>query len=132
MSTSDDAVAVREAERLFVRKVLATRFRRPPVSVSSPVSTSVTRHGSGFAMMHVHLVLLHVEGDVGHVQEVVGEVLLDHVALVATADHEIVDAVRRVELHDVPEDRLAADLDHGLRFQMGLLGDPGARVHRPG
>ena len=68
----------------------------------------------------------HVERDVGHVQEVVREILLDDVALVAAADHEIVDAVRRVDLHDVPEDRLAADLDHRLRLQIALLGDPRA------
>ena len=68
----------------------------------------------------------HVERDVRHVQEVVGEVLLDDVALVAAADDEVVDAVRRVDLHDVPEDRLAADLDHRLRLQIALFGDPRA------
>ena len=51
-------------------------------------------------------------------QEVVGEVFLDHVALVAAADHEVIDAVGGVDFHDVPENRLAADLDHrlGLRW----------------
>ena len=34
-----------------------------------------------------------IEGDIGHVQEVVGEVLLDHVALVTKAYDELVHAV---------------------------------------
>ena len=71
-----------------------------------------------------------VDRHVGGVQEVVGEILLDHVALVAEADDEIVDAVMGVDLHDVPEDRLAADLDHRLRPQVGFLGDAGAQAAR--
>ena len=63
--------------------------------VSSPVSTSVTRHGSALLLVHFHLVVGHVEGDIGHVQEVVGEVFLDHIALVAAANDEVVDAMVR-------------------------------------
>ena len=55
-----------------------------------------------------------VEGDVGDVQEVVGEVLLDDVALVSQADNEFVDALLRVQLEDVPQNGLAANLHHGL------------------
>ena len=46
----------------------------------------------GDALMNLHAVLMHVESDVGHVEEVVGEVLLDDVALVAAANDEVVDA----------------------------------------
>ena len=48
---------------------------------------------------------------------------LDHPALVAERDHELREAVMCVVAHDVPEDRLAADLDHRLRNEPGLLGD---------
>jgi hypothetical protein len=51
------AVAVGEAERLLVAHVVATRRRRPPVIDSSPVSTSVTFHGSARLLMHFHLVV---------------------------------------------------------------------------
>lgn len=61
-------------------------------------------------------------------EEVVGEVLLDHVAPVPAADHEVVDPVRRVQLHDVPEDRPAADLDHRLGAGAGLLADASAQA----
>ena len=79
--------------------------------------------------MHGHLVVVHVEGDVGGVQEVVGEVLLDDVALVAAADDEVVDAVLRVDLEDVPEDGAAADLDHRLGAEARSLHE--MRVPRP-
>ena len=71
--------------------------------------------------MNFHRILLHIEGYIGCVEEVVGEVLLDYVTLVATADDEIVDPVGGVGLHNVPEDGLAADLDHRLGLQVGLL-----------
>ena len=82
MSTSRDAVAVGEAERFVAARSGAPARRRPPVIVSSPVSTSVTCQGSARCGAPPSVVA-HVERHVGHVQEVVGEVLLDHVALVA-------------------------------------------------
>jgi len=78
--------------------------------------------------MHLHAVRAQVEGDIGHVQEIVSEILLDQVALVAAADDEVVDAVGGVELHDMPEDGLAADLDHGLGSEIGFFGEPGAEA----
>ncbi|MNM82275.1 hypothetical protein D3C81_943020 [compost metagenome] len=56
-------------------------------------------------------------------QEIVGEVLLDHIALVAQADDEVIDAKVRVDLHDVPDDRLAAYLDHRFWPQVGFFAD---------
>jgi hypothetical protein len=57
---------------------------------------------------------------------VVREIFFDHIAFVAKADHELVNTEMRVHLHDVPQDRPAADLDHGLRFDGGFLGNSGA------
>ena len=51
--------------------------------------------GVGYGVVDGHAVVGEVEGDVGGVQEVVGEELLDDVALVAEADDEVVDAVGR-------------------------------------
>ena len=86
------------------------------------------RHPPWFGALLVddHVVAAHVERDVGHMQEVVGEILLDDIALIAAADHEVVDAVRGVDLQDVPQDRTAADLDHRLGAQAGFLGKPRA------
>src|SRR5262249_4587715 len=74
------------------------------------------RHAPGLRFRRVHLerVLREVDRHVRRVEEVVGEILLDDVTFVAEAHDEIVEAVRRVSLHDVPENRLSADLHHGL------------------
>ncbi|MNR53447.1 hypothetical protein D3C85_1734650 [compost metagenome] len=77
--------------------------------------------------MHFHAVVGHVECHVGHVQEVVREVLLDHVALVTAADHEVVHAVGGIGLHDVPQDGPASDFDHRFGASLGFLRDPGAQ-----
>src|SRR6185503_4052524 len=121
-----DAVAIGEAEGILAGQMRADALE---AAAGLRVLAGVNeRHAPGFGLllMHDHRVVGHVEGDVRHMQEVVREILLDDVALVATADHEVVGAVRRVDLHDVPEDRAAADLDHRLRPQIALLGDPRA------
>ena len=47
----------------------------------------------GVLLQHFHPVFAKVERDVRLMQEVVREIFLDHVALVAKADDEVVDAV---------------------------------------
>ena len=79
-------------------------------------------------VVDLHLVVAEVEGYVRIMQEVVREILLDNVLLVAGQDDEIVVAVARVVLHDVPEDRHLPDLDHRLRTEMRLLGNTGSET----
>ena len=55
------------------------------------------------------------------VQRVRREVTLDHIALVAQRHAELAKAVVGVDLHDVPEYRASADLDHRLRPSLGFL-----------
>ena len=69
-----------------------------------------------------------MKGHIAHVQEVVSEILLDHIAFVATADHKLIDAVGAKDLEDVPEDRLAADFHHGLGLEVGFFADAGAKA----
>jgi len=125
-----DAVAVGETERWVAIDELADVLQ---AAAGLRLLAGVhERHPPrlGVAMMDLHFVVGDVERDIGGVEEIIGEVFLDDVALVAQTDHEIVDAVGAVELHDVPEDRLAADLDHGLGFYRGFLGNP--RAHTTG
>ena len=61
-------------------------------------------------------------------QEVIGKVLLDDVALVAAANDEVIDAVVGISLQDVPQDRLAADLDHGFGAGVGFFADACAQA----
>ena len=68
-----------------------------------------------------HFVLLHVEGNIGFVEEVVCEVLFDDISFVAKKDNEVVVSVGRVDFHDVPENRLAVDLHHRLGDEIGFF-----------
>ena len=54
-------------------------------------------------------------------EEIIGEIFLDQVALIAQANDEIIDPRGAVNLHDVPQDRHSADLDHRLRPHICLL-----------
>ena len=60
-------------------------------------------------------VLLQIKRDIRRIQNVIGEKLFDNMPLVTKADNKIGDAVRRIDLHNVPQDRLVTDLHHGLR-----------------
>ena len=77
-------------------------------------------------LQHLHAVRGEVDGQVRRHGQRVGEVLLDVLALVAEADDEVAEPVVRVVLHDVPEDRSVADLDHRLGPDLGLLREPAA------
>jgi hypothetical protein len=47
-------------------------------------------------------------------KKIIRKTLFNDIALVPTADYEIVQSVSRKKLHDVPEDRLPTDLGHRL------------------
>jgi hypothetical protein len=52
------------------------------------------------------------------VQDVTREVFLDEMALIAAADYEIIDSVGGVHLHDMPQNRFAADFHQGFWFHL--------------
>src|SRR5712664_2943398 len=94
------------------------------------------RVGTGCSKRHME-VLLHVlvvirdlvaltelDGQVSLHRLVVEEVLLDHVALVAKTEDEVLEAMVRVELHDVPEQRISSNLDQAIRFELSLFSQP--------
>src|SRR5262245_53854241 len=79
---------------------------------------AATLHGAG----------AKIDGEVArHVGELQEEVL-HHLGLVAERHHELLEPVRGVELHDVPENRVLADQNHGLGDGDRLLGQPGAEA----
>src|ERR1700743_3316927 len=88
-----DAVSVGHAEWLVRVQML------PNASQTTSCSGRIPRVGKrhmpwlSYGVMHDHLVLCHVEGDVGGMQEIVRKILLDDVALVSAADDEVIDAV---------------------------------------
>jgi len=68
--------------------------------------------------MHFHLILHHIERNIGHVQEVVGEVLFNNISLITAADDKVVNTVGRVELHDVPKNGFATNFNHWFWLEM--------------
>ena len=63
------------------------------------------------------------ETEIGTGQVVIEEVALDHPALVAEAQDEVLEAVVREPFHDVPENRPVADRDHRLGDVVGHVAD---------
>ena len=61
-------------------------------------------------------------------QEVVGKILFDYVALVAAADNKIMDAMARVGLHDVSQNGLATNFNHGLGSSGRFFTDTSAKA----
>jgi hypothetical protein len=61
-------------------------------------------------------------------EEIVGEVLFDDIALVSATNNKIVDPMGGINLHHVPKDRFATDLHHRLGLQVGLLRKPGPKA----
>src|SRR5207302_9963213 len=86
------------------------------------------RNAAGFGkrFMSSHLIDMHVEGHIGGIQEIVGEVLLDDIALVPAADDEVINAVLGIDFQDVPEDGAATNLDHRLGPDNRLFRKPRA------
>lgn len=117
------AVTLSETEAVFIPDVIADPFL--PTS-GERLFTGIRQHDFpvfGIALMHLHSIMFHVEGYIGHMQKMVGEIFLDDATLLSTADDEIIYTMRGIHFHDVPKDRLSAYLDHQLRFEVGFLGN---------
>src|SRR5205823_346410 len=109
-----NAVTVSHTEGLIAIQILRDPLQAPPragrVAGIHQRDAPWLRDG----LMHRHLVVVHVKCHIGSMQEVVGEILLDDIALVAAADDEVIDAVLRIDLQDVPKNGPAANLDNRL------------------
>src|ERR1043166_960363 len=123
------AVAVGEAEGL-----VPDQLAHPPQAAARhrAVAGIDERHTPGLELLrpHVDVVPPQIERHIRAPQTVAGEILLDEDPLVPAADDEVVDAVRIEDLHDVPQDRVLADLDHRLRPHLRLFGQPGPEAPR--
>ena len=121
-------IAVGQAKGILVLDMLGHPFQATAGHCLGAGVDEGDAPGLGVALVHFHAVVRQIEGYVGHVQEIVGKVFLDDIALVATANHKIVDAVVGIRLQDVPEHRHATDFDHRLRFDVCFLGNAGAET----
>ncbi len=76
-------------------------------------------------IQHRHRAIPQIQNEIALLQHDVPEVLLDHFGFVAAGDQKLLVAVAGVQRHDMPENRSAADLDHGLGAVDRLFRDPG-------
>src|SRR4029079_16399189 len=109
-----NAIAIGKTERVVIPYV-----RRPPLDSSARFGLGAgidQRHPPRLRSlgMKIDLVVLEIDRDVGGVQEILREILLDQIPFVSKANHELIDAVRRLDLHDVPEHGMPADFHHRL------------------
>ena len=76
--------------------------------------------------MHLPRIGAHVEGHITHVGKIIGKIFLDHIALLAAADHDFVDALGAkvaVEVQDVPQNRPATNFHRWLGLEVGFHAD---------
>src|SRR4051794_39298282 len=76
------------------------------------------------AFVHKNFTGADVDREVAVQRVVLGEVFLDLVTAKSQCNDEIIVAVMGIVLEDVPQDRAAADFDHGLGLGLGFLSQP--------
>jgi hypothetical protein len=60
------------------------------------------------------------------VKKIVGKIVLDVISLVSQAYDEFIEAIKGIGFHDVPEDGLFSDFNHGFRLDPGFFRKAGA------
>ena len=55
-------------------------------------------------------------------QKIISKIFFNHITLVAQANNKVVEAVRRIYLHDMPQDGHIPNFDHRLGLEHGFLG----------
>ena len=87
--------------------------------------------GLQYVVMDDHFIFLgKIKGNIAVVKIIIREPFLDHMLLVAAADYKLMKSIAGIHFHNVPQNRLFTYFDHGLRFQMTLLADPGPKSSR--
>lgn len=74
------------------------------------------------------VVIGKVKGNITAVHIVIRKVFFDGMGFIATADDELIIAVVGIGFHDMPQDWLIANLDHGFGFEVGFFGDSGSEA----
>src|SRR3546814_658877 len=69
-----------------------------------------------------------VDGKIAVPGSIMQEIIADQFDFVAAKDHEIPNALMRVEFHDMPHDGATADLHHWLGLDRGFLTQAGSET----
>src|SRR5271170_3146792 len=123
-----DAVSVGQAEFSFFAEI-----GEDPLDAAANhrlVARVDQRHAPGLrrGVVDLHAVVPHVKGYVRLVQEIVLEVLLDDVPLVAKANNKVINSLSGVYFHHVPNDGHSAHFNHRLRLDVSLFRESRAQA----
>jgi hypothetical protein len=97
-----DAITISKAERFLFTHVIGHPQEAPAGHRLVAGIDQRDIPGFGAFVVHFHAVVTHIERNIGHMQEVIGKILLDYIALVTAADDEIMHSIVRIHFHDVP------------------------------
>lgn len=115
-----EPIAIGE-HKLFVTYILLSPFQS---TRRSGLYTCIhKRYPEFFRVGAVHLktVRQQIDGNIGIVNVIIKEVFLDHVTLIADTDDKIVETLGFVYFHEMPQERLFTNFDHGFGFKIRLL-----------
>lgn len=120
-----NTVTVGEHERLIADVLLHTLHAAAGHGVEAGIHyRDAPRLGMVLVDNHLVFAVGKVICNVGGVQEIICKIFLDYMLLIPGTDHKVVEAIIAIELHDMPEDRHAAQIHHGLWFELAFFGDP--------
>ena len=77
---------------------------------------------------HVVSAVAEVKGHIRGVQEIIREVLLDHVLLISGTDDKFVEPIGTVGPHNVYQNWNSTNFNHGFGFELAFFGNSGAEA----
>lgn len=124
-----NAVTVGETKQIVAFEIFLYQAYAPPGLSRLPCLRE--RHlpllSRGAVQRHASRVT-EAQSDIRGKESIVKKILFDEPALVTETEHEVVNTVMRVKLHDVPEHRVFTDPDQRLRDVVGNISDARARA----
>lgn len=77
-------------------------------------------------LVHLQVVVVHIEALTRHAQEVIQKIFLDEIALVAASAHEILNFTAGINPHDWPDNRFTTKFNRRFGAGTYFLADPSA------
>ena len=84
------------------------------------------------AVMDSRFAGAQIDGDIVVDGVEVEEIFFDYFRFISQSDNKLVDSVVGIDIHDVPEDRSAADFDHRLWDAKQFPQTNETQIHPPG
>src|SRR6476620_7098432 len=116
------AVTIREQERFIMLQPFLQSLQSAP---RLRMKTSIHKVHRPILMllsvMNRRFAGAEIDGDVLVEGIEIQKVLFDHFSLITESDYEFLNAMGGINFHDVPQDRLPANLDHRFRTKLSLF-----------